>query len=77
MSEIYRSMMEEASTKDVFRELDGYLLVINGLATLHPILEEDDSCLAQVEEGARLAFMLLCESLANHPLNLKYFEVRK
>lgn len=69
-------MVEDACTKDVFRELDGYLLIINVLAILHVYLEMEESGTTQTEEGERLAFMLLAESLSGHTTNQRYFEVR-
>ena len=35
MGEIHRVMVEDACTKDVFRELDGFFLIVNVLAILH------------------------------------------
>lgn len=75
MGEIHRIMVEDACTKDVFRELDGFLLIVNVLAILHDFLDESDSSVTQTEEGERLAFMLLGESLRDHAANQKYFEV--
>ena len=75
MGEIHRIMVEDACTKDVFRELDGFLLIVNVLAILHDFLDESDSSVTQTEEGERLAFMLLGESLREHAVNQKYFRV--
>lgn len=77
MGEIHRVMVEDACTKDVFRELDGFLLVVNVLAILHDFLDESDVGLTQIEEGERLAFMLLSESMKDHVLNQSYFGVRR
>ncbi|KAI5118373.1 hypothetical protein M0805_008701 [Coniferiporia weirii] len=74
MGEIHRIMVEDVCTKDVFRELDGYLLVVNVLAILHEYLEHGNSGVTQTEEGERLAFMLLAESLKGHKTNQHYFE---
>ena len=84
MGEMHRIMLEDACTKDVFRELDGYLLVVNVLAILHAYLEihdkekdgEQSSETTETEEVERLAFMLLAESLNDHVHNQYYFEVR-
>lgn len=75
MGEIHRIMVEDACTKDVFRELDGFLLIVNVLAILHDFLDESDSSVTQTEEGERLAFMLLSESLKRHNANRNYFKV--
>lgn len=76
MGEIHRVMVEDACTKDVFRELDGFLLIVNVLAILHDFLDESDSSVTQTEEGERLVFMLLAESLKGHSPNQVYLQVR-
>ena len=38
---MHRIMTEDACTKDVFRELDGFLLIVNVLSILHPVLESE------------------------------------
>lgn len=76
MGEMHRVMIEDSCTKDVFRELDGYLLVVNVLSILHPYLEMEGSGTTLTEDGERLAFMLLAESLKGHIANQSYFEVR-
>ena len=73
MNEIHRIMVEEACTKDVFRELDGYLLTVNILAILQAQLEQED--ITEVQDGARLAFILLAESLSDQSQNQIYFKV--
>lgn len=76
MGEIQRIMIEDACTKDVFRELDGYLLLINVLAILNVYLDVEGHSITEIEEGERLAFMLLGESFHGHLANQVYFEVR-
>ena len=81
MGEMHRIMLEDACTKDVFRELDGYLLIVNALSILHAHLEMDkgsptDAEPTQTEDGERLAIMLLAESINGHLVNERYFEVR-
>ena len=80
MGEMHRIMLENACTKDVFRELDGFLLIVNVLSILHAYFEKErheDSPTetTQTEDGERLAFMLLAESVSGHPSNRLYFEV--
>lgn len=72
MNEIHRIMVEEACTKNVFRELDGYLLTVNILAILQAHLEQED--INEVQDGARLAFILLAESLSDQSQNQNYFK---
>ena len=75
LGEMHRIMVEGSYTKDVFRELDGYLLVVNVISILHAYLEKEDADVVQIEEGERLAFMLLAESFNRQPANERYFEV--
>ncbi|KAH8108308.1 TIP49 C-terminus-domain-containing protein [Phellopilus nigrolimitatus] len=74
MGEIRPIIIEDPCTKDVFRELDGFLLVVNVLAILHAYLEQEESGITQTEKGERLAFMLLAEALRGHVSNQHYFE---
>jgi hypothetical protein len=55
MGEMHRIMVEDACTKDVFRELDGFLLIVNVLSILHPYLEIELQMLVQNndEQGSR------------------------
>ncbi|TDL19109.1 beach-domain-containing protein [Rickenella mellea] len=39
MEEMHRIMVQDACTKDVFRELDGYVLLVNVLSILHASLD--------------------------------------
>ncbi|KAL5530973.1 hypothetical protein ACEPAG_3849 [Sanghuangporus baumii] len=76
MVEIHRIMLEEPATKDVFRELDGYLLMVTVLTTLQPILEQEHGGDGRVEECERLVFVILSESFNKRPENSQYFEKR-
>lgn len=80
MSEMHRIMVQDSCTKDVFRELDGYLLLVSGLSILHTQLEspsvQSEQVLRQVEEALRLVFTLLAESLRGHEQNRRVFEVQ-
>ena len=70
-------MVEDAATKDVFRELDGFLVLVNVLATLRipeDGLSEDDDMTARME-AARLAFAIISEAIRDHPVNKDHFEV--
>lgn len=97
---MHRIMVQDACTKDVFRELDGYLLIVSGLSILHTELEGSSSVKTElessltptvviegipesnveksqdlVEEGLRLAFTLIAESMRAHEQNQRMFEV--
>ena len=81
MCELHRVMLEDACTKDVFKELDGYLLLVNFLSILHAEFEVQtqisvDELLKKINEGQRIAFVILVESMKDHPVNKMYFEVR-
>jgi hypothetical protein len=70
--EIQRILPEDNCTKDVFRELDGFLLLIHALTTLdvgHPSIEE-------IHEQIRLVFTIISEALKRHPANSESFSVR-
>ena len=66
-------MLEDASTKDVFREMDGFLVVMSVLSTLQAVDEEEAK--TEVLEATRLAFAMLSEALEDHPQNKEYFQV--
>jgi hypothetical protein len=76
--------MQDGRTKDVFREMDGFISVMNVLSSIQPEAdaEEDkaggipDGLLPEILESARLAFMLISEAMAHHPENAHYFSVR-
>jgi hypothetical protein len=75
-------MLEDACTKDVFREMDGFLAIINILSTLpvcregNPTPEREEQTLAETIEVARLVFVIASEAMIDHELNSQYFEVR-
>lgn len=79
MGEMHRIMVEDACTKDVFRELDGFLLLVNELSVLSAVVEREgrgnEASITEVIEGERLAFTLLAESFAGHSFNQHFFEV--
>lgn len=67
--------------KDVFRELDGFVLCISVLSSLtppgnevsSPVLEPREQVLLDVSEGTRLVFEIIAEAMSNHPANTVYF----
>ena len=76
-------MLENACTKDVFREMDGFLSIINILSILpvcrqgSPTPEREEQTLGDTTEVARLVFVIASEAMVDHELNSQYFEVRR
>ena len=74
-------MLEDACTKDVFREMDGFLAIINILSTLRTCREESltterkEQALDQTMEAARLVFVIASEAMSDDDNNSQYFEV--
>jgi hypothetical protein len=75
-------MLEDACTKDVFREMDGFVAIINILSTLRtsrdesPIAEHQEQVLDETIEAARLVFVISSEAMSGNEANSQYFEVR-
>jgi hypothetical protein len=75
-------MLEDACTKDVFREMDGFLAIINTLSTLpmlreeSPSSERDEQALSKTIEVIRLVFVIASEAMVDNEINSQYFEVR-
>ncbi|KAF8882140.1 hypothetical protein BD779DRAFT_1544178 [Infundibulicybe gibba] len=79
LNEIQRIMLQDKHTKDVFRELDGFLALMGVLSMVQEdpdpaIVEPEDQILKEVVESTRLVFVILSESLNDHPDNIEYFE---
>lgn len=72
LEEILRVAQQDACTKDVFREMDGFLVLINLFTTVdigQPPTE-------QILEQLRLAFSILSAVLKQHTMNMDYFRLR-
>src|SRR6266702_1821988 len=75
-------MLEDACTKDVFRELDGFVAIINILSTRRTsrdeslIGEHEEQVLGEILETARLVFVIVSEAMTGDEVNSQYFEVR-
>jgi hypothetical protein len=75
-------MLENACTKEVFREMDGFLAIINILSTLRMYREENltterkEQVLGETIEAARLVFVIASEAMSDDENNSQYFEVR-
>ena len=77
---MHRIMLEDACTKDVFRESDGFLAIINLLSILYaprygPVAEPEEQVLSEMLEGARLVFVIASEAMQDHEQNSLYFQV--
>ncbi|KAJ8072576.1 beige protein-like 1 [Marasmius tenuissimus] len=76
LSEIHRIMLQDSRTKEVFRELDGFLVLMSTLSTTHPSQVHDQEYAPEdAIEGTRLVFVAVSEAMYNHPENTEYFNV--
>ena len=75
-------MLEDTCTKDVFREMDGFLAIINILSTLRTsrdqnlMSEHKEQVLGETVEVARLVFVITSEAMSGDEVNSQYFEVQ-
>jgi hypothetical protein len=76
-------MLEDARTKDVFREMDGFVAIISILSTLRTsrdeslIPEHQEQVHDETIEVARLVFVIASEAMSGDEVNSQYFEVRR
>lgn len=82
LTEVERIMNQDACTKPVFRELDGFLLLMSTLSSMPPapsgpIVEPKEQVVENALENTRLVFTIVSEALRAHPTNLEYFKVRQ
>jgi hypothetical protein len=75
LAEIHRIMLEDAVTKEVFREMDGFLVLIGVLSTLHATPTESDKRTQDVLEGTRLSALIVSDATRSHKENAVYFQV--
>ncbi|KAG7440786.1 beach-domain-containing protein [Guyanagaster necrorhizus] len=80
LTEIQKIMLQDAHTKSVFRELDGFVVLMNVLSTIQscngsPIHEPDEQVLLEVLETIRMVFMIVSDAINEHPENSEYFKV--
>ena len=72
-------MLQDACTKDVFREMDGFLMLMSVLSTIHPTFSQEttrgESAGTELLEVTRLTFLILSEALHKHNENVDYFKV--
>ncbi|CAK5278628.1 unnamed protein product [Mycena citricolor] len=77
--EIQRIMLQDSlsATKDVFREMDGFVGLMSVLSAAHEGSENaDEAQLGEIIECSRLAFMITSEAMTDHPDNTQYFKTR-
>ena len=79
--EVHGIMVQDACTKDVFREMDGFLVLMSVLSTIQPghswsVAEAGDQIVHEVLEAVRLVFAIISEAMDNHKANASFFEVR-
>ena len=79
--EIHGIMVQDGCTKDVFREMDGFLVLMNVLSTIQPahswpVASSGDRIVHEVLEAVRLIFAILSEAMDEHKQNTRFFEVR-
>jgi hypothetical protein len=73
-------MLQDACTKDVFRELDGFVVLMSVLSTVQatsrgPVIEPEEQILADELQSTRLVFMIASEAMHEHVENTEYFNV--
>ncbi|OSD07923.1 beach-domain-containing protein [Trametes coccinea BRFM310] len=77
LTEIHKIMLQDACTKDVFREMDGFLVLMSVLSTIHPTLSKEtreEVASSELLEATRLVFVILSEALHKHNENAEYFK---
>ena len=78
LTEIQKIMLQDACTKDVFREMDGFLVLMSVLSTIHPTFSQEtrnETAGPELLEATRLVFLILSEALHKHNENVTYFKV--
>ena len=73
-------MLQDACTKDVFRELDGFLVLMSVLSTVQTtsiglVVEPIEQIQTDVLQNARLVFLVVSEAMDNNAENTLYFNV--
>lgn len=83
ISEIHRIMLQDSFTKGVFREMDGFLVLMSVLSTLHdapdpatPSIEVTVAGAEQSVDCSQLVFLVLSEALNGHVENEQFFRSR-
>ncbi|KAF8233255.1 beach-domain-containing protein [Tricholoma matsutake] len=79
LSEIYRIIQQNGDTKDVFRQLDGFLILMSVLSNVRDyshdfVVEPEEEVLSGVKEMTSLVFMCMSEAMNEHSENTEYFQ---
>ncbi|KAG8984948.1 hypothetical protein FRB94_005904 [Tulasnella sp. JGI-2019a] len=83
LQDVLRIMADTPEAKDIFRQSDGFLAIVNMLSNLRysPHPGDDTPRPGQAthnyspfSESLRMVFMVLCEAMKNHPANAYEFE---
>lgn len=81
LSEIQRIILQDTCTKDVFREMDGFLCLMSVLSTIQDrptgiaVVESETQVLQDTIECTQWVFLILSEAMKNHHANTEYFRV--
>ncbi|KAJ3536167.1 hypothetical protein NM688_g6872 [Phlebia brevispora] len=72
-------MTQDGITKDVFREMDGFLVLMSVLSTIQPahswaVAAPGDMIVHEVLEAVRLVFAIISEAMDDHKENVVFFE---
>ncbi|RDB26036.1 hypothetical protein Hypma_006119 [Hypsizygus marmoreus] len=70
LAEVHRILLQDAHTKDVFRELDGFLVLMSMLSNIQDrshtfVVETKEAGAVRDRESTRLIFMNLSEAMNN------------
>lgn len=76
------NMGTRSGTKDVFREMDGFLALVSTLSTAHmaaesPIQEPEEQVQREMLGAIQLTFVILAETMHDHEENASYFKVSR
>lgn len=75
LSQIYRIMLEHDYTKDVFREMDGFLMLMSILSTMDLSSGSTEQINSELVGGICLVFQTLSEAIHKSAENSRYFSV--
>ncbi|KAF8154493.1 hypothetical protein B0H34DRAFT_660452 [Crassisporium funariophilum] len=82
LSEIHRIMLQDACTKNIFRELDGFLCLMSVLSTIQDrpndtvVVEPEAQVMEETVECTRWVFVILSEAMKDYQENSEYFRNR-
>jgi len=80
LSEIHRIILQNEDTRDTFRELDGFLVLMSVLSNVRDcndgfVVRPAEEVLSEVMEITSLVFMCMSEAMNEHSGNAEYFWV--